>query len=339
MMMMVMKKMRITILLGLFCVFQINGQDVFLAQFYANPHTLNPALTGLYAGDMRINLDYRDQKQSLVPIEVQAASFDMKLLRKQNKDYILAVGGSYLSENQANGLLQSNSALFSAALHLPLGINKKHYLSTGIQAGILQSKLDVHKLTFNNQYDQINKQFDPDIASGMDINADQYVAMDMNAGLIWYYLIAPGVSFFTGITAFHLILPESPFIQNANAINRKYLLHIGTRYPVNEQLVLIPNIFLFNQNNHLYSTSGTALEYRLSENFGIRGGAWYRHNDNMIIGSAGITINQLKIIFSYDMYSEMLATSSTRGGMEISLEYVMQLGNIVTLQPNPGVRY
>lgn len=315
------------------------SQDVFLSQFYATPHILNPALTGLYAGDLRINLDYRDQKKNLLPIEVQAASMDMKIGRSRDSDHIAAIGIFYLSENQSNGLLQSNTALFSGAYHLSLGAQKKHLVSLGIQGGIMQSRLDIKQLTFNNQYDQFNKEFNPSLPSGVQLESDQYMAFDANAGIIWYYIPSSAFNFFTGFSASHLVLPQSSFLENTNAFNRKYLIHLGSRYAINDQTILIPNLMFFNQNNLYLTISGLAIEYRFSQKVGARAGLWYRHNDNMLIGSAGLSIKQLRIIFSYDMYSQMQSISNTTGGLEISIEYMIKFKDVITLQANPGKRY
>ena len=53
------------------------GQDIHFSQFYAAPHTLNPALTGSFDGDWRFAGNYRNQWKSVTePFKTLALSAD-----------------------------------------------------------------------------------------------------------------------------------------------------------------------------------------------------------------------------------------------------------------------
>src|SRR5678815_5034661 len=61
-------KKRITILfavLNLIFAFTVQAQDLHLSQFYETPLLRNPALAGIFTGDVRVNAVYRDQWNSV----------------------------------------------------------------------------------------------------------------------------------------------------------------------------------------------------------------------------------------------------------------------------------
>ena len=62
------------------------SQDIHYSQFYNAPLTLNPALTGIFRGDIRFQANYRNQWRS-VPVDFVTftAAADMKFLRRPYK--------------------------------------------------------------------------------------------------------------------------------------------------------------------------------------------------------------------------------------------------------------
>src|SRR5262245_34526848 len=61
----------------------ISAQDIHFSQFGNSPANLNPALTGVFAGDLRFIANYRSQWKS-VPVDYRtlSAAFDSKLFHK-----------------------------------------------------------------------------------------------------------------------------------------------------------------------------------------------------------------------------------------------------------------
>jgi len=73
-----MKKLINTFLLVLvYCT--ANAQDAHLSQFYEANILRNPALTGIFSGDYRINVQYRNQWSTLsVPFQTMFCSAESK---------------------------------------------------------------------------------------------------------------------------------------------------------------------------------------------------------------------------------------------------------------------
>ena len=70
---------RFLITIFLLCTaYVIQAQDIHFSQFYASPLTLNPAATGDFKGDWRINNIYRKQWNAISPgYMTNALGFDM----------------------------------------------------------------------------------------------------------------------------------------------------------------------------------------------------------------------------------------------------------------------
>ena len=72
---------------------QVFAQDMQFSQFYASPMNLNPAMTGVFEGDFRAVVNYREQYNSILdihPFRTISAGFE-KRFRIVNSDY-LSVG-------------------------------------------------------------------------------------------------------------------------------------------------------------------------------------------------------------------------------------------------------
>ena len=54
-------------------------QDVHFSQFYQTPLIVNPALTGVFSGDQRGIINYRNQWNDFAPFTTSSISFDSKI--------------------------------------------------------------------------------------------------------------------------------------------------------------------------------------------------------------------------------------------------------------------
>jgi hypothetical protein len=77
--------MKRLIILFLFSAFvdAVVAQDIHYSQFYNSPLNINPAKTGIFNGDKRINLSHRNQWRSIVPWTTFTASYDQKFYPKR----------------------------------------------------------------------------------------------------------------------------------------------------------------------------------------------------------------------------------------------------------------
>ena len=104
------------------CFLEVNAQDPHFSQFYASPLTLNPALTGLFAGEGRISSTYRNQWQSISnPFTTGTVAFDTRALRRVFKEQnVFGLGGMALYDQSNNGGLRSRYLAFTAGYNQQL---------------------------------------------------------------------------------------------------------------------------------------------------------------------------------------------------------------------------
>jgi len=122
------------------------AQDHMYSQFFNSPLYLNPALTGQFEGDLRMNLIYRNQ-WTTVPgtFSYFSGSVDYNVPRFGGGIGLLVTRSS---EGTAYLNLTSISGLYSYSVG-----SEDFVLSFGLQAGVTNRTLDYSKLVFGDQID------------------------------------------------------------------------------------------------------------------------------------------------------------------------------------------
>src|ERR1700743_2514751 len=120
------------------------SQDHLYSQFYNSPLYLNPALTGQFKADLRMNLIYRNQ-WTAVPgtLSYVSGSIDWNIPRFGGGIGLLFTRGSegtaYLDKTNLSGLYSYSIG------------SEDFVLSFGLQAGFTDRKLYYSKLVFHYQ--------------------------------------------------------------------------------------------------------------------------------------------------------------------------------------------
>ncbi|MCX6204975.1 MAG: type IX secretion system membrane protein PorP/SprF, partial [Bacteroidetes bacterium] len=85
-----MKKIAISVICLVSSFYQIcQAQDFTFSQFYEQPIIRNPALAGVFTGDLRVSAAYRDQWSSItVPFRTSAFSVEYKIPVNEKNDYL-----------------------------------------------------------------------------------------------------------------------------------------------------------------------------------------------------------------------------------------------------------
>src|SRR6185437_5127355 len=122
------------------------GQDHMYSQFFNSPLYLNPALTGQFQGDLRMNLIYRNQFTS-VPgsLNYISASIDYNIPKFGG-----GVGLLFTRSGEGTAFLNTNN--FSGTYSYSVG-SQDFVLSFGLQAGITNRSINFGKLIFGDQID------------------------------------------------------------------------------------------------------------------------------------------------------------------------------------------
>ncbi|MTI20902.1 type IX secretion system membrane protein PorP/SprF [Fulvivirga sp. RKSG066] len=310
------------------------AQEPFFSQFYNSPLTLNPALTGIAYGQVRVASNYKNYLSSVDPFTTIGASVDMSLFdADENPDF----GGLGVSVVQAESgfNLTHLKAMLSLSYHNAVG--KNSYLALGLQAGVDDTRLNNTNLSTQSQWVPLSG-YDPTLASNESFDESSATTLDFNAGLLWYSFLSSKTTLFAGVSVFHISEPEKSFLGEKANLARKYLFHGGGKLDISSNVTLVPNMVYFYQNGSHIINPGVAVEYAFSSDIAGSLGGWVRNTDAFIAG-AGLEYANLAVGLSYDLYvnNNELATN---GGYEVSLTYHFnkKLTKKTNVMSNPSPR-
>ena len=317
-----MKKAILSILL-LIAAGSLKAQvDPHFSQYYAYPLWLNPALTGVIDGDMRLNLNAK-QQWSGIGNGYQTGGLSMDFLPTDK----LGIGLNVL--NQAAGTAGYNYFTGYASLGYGIaisadGMKKLHF---GLQAGIINRSFDPSKLQLDDQWNPITG-FDPAAPSFENFATTSAMIFDASAGIFYYDSDPEHTSnMFAGFSIAHLNQPKDPFAIDglSSTLPMRFTINGGVRIKTNDNIDLTPHFILIDQQGNQIKMLGLYSEFKSSNNSnGLILGALYRMND-AAIADVGYHLDNLVIGLSYDFNTSDLRTASNgQGGFELSLSYVFR---------------
>ncbi len=328
---MVMKKGLLKPLLGLFILFTtgINAfaQDIHFSQFFETPLLRNPALAGIFSGDIRVQAVYRNQWNS-VTVPYQTGSFNAEYKKPIGKgDDFITFGGQILYDKAGTVALQSTHILPAINYHKSLSADRNMYLSLGFMGGWVQRSIDRSKITTNSQYDGTG--FNPGLSSGETFPRNSYSYLDGTVGLSFNSQVGENEdnNIYIGAAYHHFNkATKVSFYGNPNyEMIPKWVGSLGLRLSMNES-----SYFTFLSD---YSKQGTFTEimggalysWKLDDiedpKYILHAGALLRWKD-AIIPVVKLEFKPMAVSLSYDANLSQLKTASRgRGGFELALTY------------------
>lgn len=318
------------IILALAFLFQNNcqAQDIHFSQFSETPLLRNPALAGIFSGDVRVQGVFRNQWNSVtVPFQTSSLNAEYKLPVGHSDDFI-TIGGAILYDKAGTISLTSTSILPVLNYNKSLSGDKNMYLSAGFSAGIVQRRFDPSKITTNSQYNGLNG--DPTLATGENFEANNNSYFDGSAGLSFNSQIGDNAdnNFYVGVAYHHF--NQSAKISFYNdptvTINPKWVYSAGLRTTVNEYAYMTFYADYSSQGAYSELIGGMLYSAKLDgypddPQYVISGGGFLRWND-AFIPMVKMEMKPLSFALSYDVnISALKASSQSRGGFELSLSY------------------
>jgi len=323
------------ILMNLCFLSEAEGQDIHFSQFYQTPLMINPALTGLFNGDHRVSIHYKDQWRSVgTPYKTYALMYDMALFKRKWKNAFLGVGFNAFNDKAGNselGITQFNLSLSSI-----VSLNDNHSVSAGLQGGFAQRSINFSNLSWENQ-SPLSPDYDPGYFDETNyVNA--FTFGDFSAGVTWTYW--KGAANMTsndqfkiniGGALFHINRPKLEFY-DTERLYTKLIIHGRTYIGLkNTNTAILPSILFLKQGPTKEINFGGMVRYRLKEESRYTGwiketavllGGHYRVGD-AFIASFTLEIANFALGISYDInVSGLTKASNGRGGIEISLRYI-----------------
>lgn len=318
----------------------LRAQDVHFSQFNNSPLIVNPALTGLFFGDQRVNVNFKDQWRSIgKTYRTYAASYDQGILKNKMKGGYVGVGAQFYSDKA--GDLNMGKTFFQLNASSILEMNRSQLLSVGIYTSYTQHSIDFTNSTWDQQYNGTNYNSNLPSNEG-NLNTNSWGNVDVGIGVNWYY--EQGTASMSSYDAFKINIGVS-----ASHVNRSKLEYAISNTTVKETLDMkiiahansfialkntrtsfIPSFMFAIQGPSTEILSGLFYRLRLTEASKITGtikeaaislGGYYRFGD-AIVPALEFEFDQYAIGISYDTNISSLTNSTNfKGGFEISIRF------------------
>lgn len=302
-------------------------QDIHFSQFFETPLLRNPALAGIFSGDIRIQSVYRNQWNSVTtPYKTGSLNIEYKKPVGKGDDF-LTIGGQVLYDKAGTIALQSTHILPALNYHKSLSGSKNQYLSLGFMGGWVQRSIDRSKVTTNSQYDGTG--FNPGLSDGESFPRNSYSYIDASVGMSFNSQLGenPDNNIYIGAAYHHFNkATKVSFYGNPNyEMIPKWVGSLGLRMNVNEYSYFTLYADYSKQGTYTETLGGALYSWRLDDiedpKYILHGGALLRWKD-AIIPVAKLEFKPFAVSVSYDAnISQLSSASRGRGGFELSLSY------------------
>lgn len=300
----------------------VKAQDLIYSQFYNAPVYLNPALNGEFEGDIRFNMIYRSQ-WTKVRGALDSYTFSV--------DYQLPVfgGGIGLIANKSTeGTAYISKLNVASVFSYSVQLNSESRLSFGLQAGIINSRVDESKLLFTDQLD--NQGIIPGATSAASILSNNNRSFfDAGAGVNFV-----SGNFMIGGSAQHINRPDESLTGQVSKLPMRYGIHSSYLISLDrygEELpAIIPSLVVYRQDQ--YNSISAGFQFKTSS---VNLGLWYRGNgsqNDAIVFSVIFDLfrnsgnsNKVRLGVSHDATTSKLNYTTTGGTTEAAVVYETEI--------------
>jgi type IX secretion system PorP/SprF family membrane protein len=302
------------------------SQDINFSQFYEMPLLRNPALAGIYKGDIRFSSAFRNQWQA-VPARFQtsAAGVETKFSVTNRSDDYISVGLQFTNDVAGDGNLGRTQFLPVFAYHKSISSYSNTYLTAAFIGGGVSQRFDPTKLRFDDQF--VNGSYSALNPTSNSITNTSHFYWDASLGLSLSGEFGDN-KYYIGAAYFHFNEPKVAFSAlNDIRLNKKYVLNGAMAIATSEygdQVTLFGDYFLQGGSGQIQA--GAIFKHILVDDqddmdVALSAGAFYRWDDAIVpVGRIGYYNWTLGM--SYDVNTSRLRTASQlRGGVELTLTY------------------
>ncbi|MEL6667499.1 MAG: PorP/SprF family type IX secretion system membrane protein [Bacteroidota bacterium] len=324
----------------------LQAQDARFAQFYANPLHTNPAMAGVFEGELRFTANYRVLYSSILGTDAfRTVSAGIDIRRPAGRGNFVGIGAQLLQDVAGETNFSRTQGIISGSFQKILGSSGRgrratsHYLVGGGSLGFGQRGFDIEKLWFSSQFFVDPGTSEAYIDRGLDgepgfVGGNSGLYLDFSAGLLWYGVFGENKSMYAGAAIHHLNEPDISVIEGGtDQLYRKIVGHIGGEFPFGRSgFSLLPAAQVMSQGPAFSAMAGGNLRYTQREwrEVALRIGAWAHFSNRLdatsadaVIISAVLELESLQFGVSYDLtLNELNLSNNGRGAFELSMIYV-----------------
>jgi type IX secretion system PorP/SprF family membrane protein len=295
----------------------VQAQDIHFSQFFETPLLRNPSLAGIFTGDYRVQMVYREQWGSVTDgYKTGSLNGEYKLPIGKADDFI-TLGAQALFDRSGTAALTQVSFLPVINYHKSVSNEHNRYLSVGFMGGVVNRSFDRSKMITD----------DP---NGEPTVTPNYTYMDGSVGISYNSNLSKDAedNFYLGIAYHHFTKPKNSFFRDPSIqLNPKWTASAGFRFGVTEFSYVSIMADYSTQEKYQETVLGALYGIKIGpelENprYTIHGGAFMRWSD-AIIPVIKLDYSGFSFAFSYDVnISKLKPYSNSRGGYELSLSYI-----------------
>jgi type IX secretion system PorP/SprF family membrane protein len=329
---------RVVIILMILLSRAVIAQDIHFSQIARTPLMFNPAHTGATNADFRVSTHYRSQWASISnPYVTYALNLDGKLKKKRWRNKHFGIGLVLLNDKAGDLDFKRFKGNLLVGYHQQL--DRRNYLSGGLNIGFVQHSIDMTNAQWDNQYDGTG--FNPLMPSGEPGILPAFTSVDASAGILWTYVTSETTIssdnanlIQLGGSVSHLSKPKLSFFNMPEEdYYFRYLFHGISSFGINNTSnALRPSFMYQRKGKEQELVLGLMIRQRLKEKSHFTGfieqfdfsyGLYYRVMNDAIIPSLYLNYANWGFGVSYDVnLSKLTVASSYRGGIEFSLKFV-----------------
>jgi type IX secretion system PorP/SprF family membrane protein len=303
------------------------SQDYIFSQFYEKPLLRNPALAGVFDGDIRISGAYRSQWGSItVPFRTSSLSVEYKVPFGNSNDFLTAA--VEMSNDVAGDIkLKKTQILPAINFHKSIRDDKDSYLSLAFMGGVAANQFDPTLMKLADQWQ--NGRYNPMVSSQQRFDRTGYTYWDASTGLSYSSNFANDSRFYVGAALYHFTKPKVAFNSTNSDVylQPRYILNGGLNAAVGEYGKIIAFADYVTQGGNSQLLGGLMYGKHLVQYYDddralmLYCGAFLRWGD-AIIPMIKMDMKQLSIGISYDVnVSKLYVASNWRGGFELTASY------------------
>jgi type IX secretion system PorP/SprF family membrane protein len=302
------------------------SQDLHYSQFYNSPLNLNPATAGIFNGDKRFQLSFRDQWR-FVPVAWTTFSiqYDFKKYL-ENDSQFLGFGGILNYDRQGDSKLTLTGINLAGSFTKIL--NAKHLLTGGLLMGINNRAYNSTNLTWDKQWNGFA--FNPNAPSGELFDLKRITLLELSGGVNYRFQKSERTKSDFGIGVYHIQTPKTSFFKGPAEelpmritlsgvgniqLSKSFDIQLSGMHQIQERY----NETLLGALGKLY------VNHKRGKETQVHAGLGYR-TAGSIIPTFAIQFNEWYGSFSYDIDGTGFnnLTSSNRGGPEFHLRYIIK---------------
>ncbi len=318
-------------------VFILSGivvaQDIHFSQFFNSPLNTNPGLTGIFNGDIRFGLHFKQQWES-VPVDYLTFSgyADKKFYSAKNENGFFGAGIVFNYDRAGDSRLTlAQGGLSGSYTHL---LNEQNLITLGVQVGAsnMAASFGPDDLAWGNQFNGL--MYDQLLNTGEPIQGRESVTyFDLGGGINYRWQKTARTKIDVGVGAYNFLAPDQALAPTTN--ESKLPLRLSANLSTSFQLSELLDIQLHGlaQFQDEYREYVPAFNFRLHINrkkgkmFALDIGGIGRLNQDELDAwtpYVGFDFNQWFLGLNYDVNASNFKVATDRqGGPEVSFRYII----------------